>query len=732
MSDTLTPAKSANTTTPRDTHVEVMHTAGESILLYRPEDNALIALYPDEWRDCRQEARENRVVIEELQKANKAVTEQSLAVQDLLRQPNAPKARLVQAQNDLDKALETQVEKGEAAKKRIETITDQKTDSGRLVELLPLVSKRTEKKVPPIYVSAKRLKAALADKRIYLVNGEAERTKPPKEKLFNGAKFNVKEARNRFVGHVQDQAKFEKKWKLAPDDADEYSIILTEWAKVMGTTVTAWLERGKNDIAQGILKGVNSDPNSPDRVIEVKPEAQFMRWAGGAGLEANFLPFQGNLFDKRDKTLTQKAKRLANAAQFDVKANADASFSIAEAKIETSLYLPHAAGWNLKTGDSDQSLNLGYFRLRGDLKLYAMAGASIALEAGAAVMVTAGKQGLRGTPKGKKGVKAKVGANGEVKVFAGLKEGVDLAGALQWLNPEGLTNPSSPKKVDINKALAEYVDMATVKAEAAAIQGLSASAGFECNYINGDFVIAAKASSCLGLGDEGNVGAKVCVNEIAQFLMFLSHQLKHVDYKKIAHIFKEVAFLAANQILFLHMALNQNIERFVGKTIQSLSNSYQETIRDIGYNGRNILKNLEKGFQQGWGWYAYMPPEARGALIASISRVMQIPENIKNYDLKNLAAFSVNELLLTTQTSRHLEKTLQRITFDMQSRTDNSHGINIIDAIVKDTKFEGCLYRCEAKLAAASPLLGRPFMKNDEPDFIISNFPLHSSSHMLA
>lgn len=732
MSETLTPAKSAPTTTPRDTHVEVKHTTGEGVLLYRPEDNALIALYPDEWRDCRQEAHENKVVIEELQKANKAVTEQSLAVQELLRQPNAPKAQLVQAQRDLDKALETQVEKGEAAKKRIESITDQRTDSGRLVELLPLVSKRTEKKFPPIYISAKRLKAALADKRIYLVNGEAERVKPPKEKLFNGAKFNVKEARNRFVGHVQDQAKFEKKWKLAPDDADEYSVVLTEWAKVMGTSVTAWLERGKNDIAQGILKGVNSDPNSPDRIIEVKPEAQFMRWAGGAGLEANFLPFQGNLFDKRDKTVMQKAKRLASAAQFDVKANANASFSIAEGKIETSLYLPHAAGWNLKSGDSDQSLNLGYFRLRGDLKLYAMAGASIALEAGAAVMVTGAKQGLKGTPKRKSGINAKVGADGELKVFAGLKEGVELAGALQWLNPEGIINPNGPKKADINNALAEYVDMANVEIEGAVIQGLSASAGFECTYKNGDFVIAANAGACLGLGSEGNIGAKVCAKEIAQFIMFVAHQLKHADYKKLLHIFKDVAFLAVNNMMYLNVVANREIEKLVGKSIDILEISYADITNEVRNNGAKLLRSMERKFKDGWGWHAYMPPEARGAVIASIAQIVQNPANIGNRELKRLAAFSINELLSTTQTSRHLDNTLERVTFDMSAKTSSYHGIKVVDSILQDTQFAGCLYQCEAKLATASPILGRPFMRNDEPDFLISNFPLHSTSYMLS
>nr|WP_314543773.1 hypothetical protein [uncultured Massilia sp.] len=730
MSETLTPAKSAPTTTPRNTHVEVTHSTGEGVYLYRPEDNALIALYPDEWRDCRQEAHENKVVIEELQKAKKSVNEQSQALQELLRQPNAAKQQLAQAQQDLDKALEVQAEKSDAAKKRIEPITDQKTDPGKIVELLPLTLKRTETSKAPIYISAKRLQAALADKRIYLINGEAERAKPNKEKLFNGAALNVKEAKRRLVGHVQDQVKFEKKWKLAPEGADQYAGILTEWAEVMGTTATACLERGAKDITEGILKGVNSDPDSPQRMIDIKPEAQFMRWAGGAGLEANFKPAQGNMFVGRDKTAAQKAKRVGSAAQGNLNANIDLSFAIGEAKIETSVYLPHAAGWNLKPGHSDLSLNFGYFRLRGDVKLYAMAGASIALEASASLMVSGGKQTLKGTTKHKAGVNAKVGVKAEAKVFAGLKEGIALSGTLQWLNPEGFTDANGPKKVDINKVLAEYVDMAKLGIDAAIIQGLSASRGFECEYRNGKFVIAAKASSCLGLGGEGNFAAEVNAAEIGQFLMFVAHQLKQADYKKLAFLIGQSSFFLLNQMLYLHVAAGKKITDFVGQNSLKIRMTYDAATSSIGQRGVESIKKLEKQLKTGWGWYAYMPPEARGALISSIANIVNAPENIKNLDLRKIAAFSVNELIATIQTQGHFVNTMDRVTTVIGEKTDRNQSIKTIESIVKNTPFDGCINRCETGIKKSSPLLGRPFLRNDEAEFTFSKFPLHHINYI--
>jgi hypothetical protein len=465
--------------------------------------------------------------------------------------------------------------KSDAAKKRIEVITNQRSDPNKLVELLPLTLNRIEgKSKTPIYVPAHHLKKALADRRIYLVEGEAERKKRPEEKLYDGKNVNVKEIRKRIASQVVDKARFEKKWKLAPADADKYGGILTDWARVMGTTATACLERAQKELAEGIVGADQANQNNAQRKVDLKSEAQFLRWSAGAGAEANFKLLQGDADDPRDRNALQRAKRVARSAQSNIKANAEASFAIGEARIDTTLYLPHAAGWNLRTGDTSQSLNLGYFRMRSDLALYALAGASIALEAEAALMLTGHRQGLRGVPKKRNTASARVGASGEAKVFAGVKEGLEFSGALQWMNPEGFIDPKGPKKVDVNKAIAQYVDMASVGVDAALIQGLAAAAGFECEYREGNFVIAAHASKCIGLGGEGKIAAKVGVAQISQFLMFLAHQLKQADYKKLAFLICEESFYILNKIFYLNLLVGNKIEDFVGKQAGSIKTIY--------------------------------------------------------------------------------------------------------------------------------------------------------------
>lgn len=733
MSETFTAVKSTPTTTPRETYIEVPHTLTEGVLVYRPGDNSFIALYPDEWLMCRADGHQNKTAIEELQEANRDVTAKSLLLQELLEQPNAAKADIAQARKDLDTALNTLSQKSDAAKARVEALGSMEVDPGKLIELVPLTMKRIEGRTrTPIYVNVDRLRGALSDRRVYMVEGSAERKKQPREKLFNGTSLNTTEIRNRILNQVQDKAKFSKKWKLAPNDADKFSGILTDWAKVMGADATAWLERSQKEIIEGFVRTETSDPNNPYRNIDMKPEAQFLRWSAGAGAEATFMPFQGNLHNARDRNWKQRFKRGLKSAQFSVKANAEASFSVGEAKVDTTLYLPHAAGWHLDSNLGGQPLDFGYFRMRGDLTLSAVAGASVALEAGAALMVTAHKQGIRGTPRSQSGATAKVGASGKVDVFAGLKESIDLAGALQWLSPEGLIDPAGPKKPDPSKAIAAYADVAKVSVGVSAIQGLAATLGFECAYRDRKFVIAAKAGACLGFGGSGSVACEVGSAQIGQFFMCICHQLKQADYRKLGAMMEDLAFKTFNLIFYLHVLTGEKLESFVGFEVTRLKVLYAEALDAMKQNGQQMIKRIEEQLKPGWGWYSYMPPESRGALIKSIGDVLMQPPFSADHDLRYAAAFSVYELLSTTQSSGHLANTLDRINVSLGDEADRNGGIQLINSIVEGTKFSGCVDRCAMQMAKAEPLLGRVFLRNDEPEFQLAQFPLQHPGYAAA
>ena len=552
------------------------------------------------------------------------------------------------------------------------------------------------------------------------------------DKLFNGAALNTNEIKRRIANQVVDQTKFGKKWKLKPKDGDEFTgQLFRTWSKAMGASAKSFLERKQEEIAEGVFKEISHDPKDAHRQIDLKAEAQLMRWAAGAGLEANCLPFQGNVFDKRDKDWTSRAKRAAKAAQFNIKANAEASFALGEAKVETIGYYPHFAGWHLMPAGAGVAIDLGHYRFRGDMALYAVAGASVALEASVALMVTANKQGLRGVPKDKKAVKAKVNASGEAKIFAGLKEGIDLEGALQWLNPEGFIDDKSPKRKDPKNTWGEYVNIASVGAGVAAIQGLAANLGVEVGYSNGNFVIAAKAGACLGLGGSGNVAGKVGVDQIGQMFMCVAHQLKQADYTKLKELMDEPIFKALNQVMYMVVAGQTTLADFVRHAERRLKDAtavgeyYDDAVDAIAGQGAAFIRRLEQSLKSKWGWFAYMPPESRGAILASLSSTMNRADLAYDTDLRYSAAFCVNELIRTAQTESHLANTLDRLTTNIGDVPGRGSGLASIMAMVSGSQFAGCIALTETQLAKASPVMHRPFMRNDEPEFQVAMLPLH-------
>jgi hypothetical protein len=727
MTQIFSPVKSTPTTVPNDTHIEVVQTMGSVVLVYRPDENAFIAMYPEEWMGARAEGHKNMTAIEELQAANRDVTDKSLQLQALRQQPNAAKADIARAKDALDKAIDIMTKKSEAAKTCVEAIDNQATDANKMVELVPLTMKRLTRSTVPVYVSASHLRTALREHRVYMVDGSAERQRPPKEKLISSSGVNFAELGKRFTNQVQDQTKFEKKWKLAPEDGDCYGGILTEWAKVMGASATSFLERTQQQIAERLVGADKLRPDDPHRNIDLKSEAQFMRWSAGAGAAAVFMPFQGSLHDPRDHTWKDKLKRAGKSAQFSVKANAEASFAVGEAKIETAAYLPHAAGWHLAA----QAFDLGYFRLRADLKLYAMAGASVALETDVALMVTGERQALVGTSSSRRVATATAGAKGEVKVFAGLKEGVDLKGAVQWLNPEGFRDMTSPEKVDPNKVIAEYVDVASVNCGASLIQGLAVTLGFECNYRGGKFVVAANAGACLGLGGSGNVAGEVSLEQIGQFFMCIAYQLKQADYKKISALMSEEAFIIYNKIFYMVVTEGKKFKDFVGVKTEDLLRDYEQSIQSIKDKKDGFIMELYNRMLPRWGAYAYMPPEARSIVIAAVADVMAERENLYNTELHGRAAYVVNELLSTTQSHGHFYNTLDRVNLVMGVQTGRQQGIQLINSIVTNTTFANCINRCEAELAMVLPLQGRPFLRNDTPDIYLAKFPLQHPASLV-
>ncbi|MET0320468.1 MAG: hypothetical protein ABW069_07095, partial [Duganella sp.] len=76
------PHASSVTTVPSDTFTDAKVTPGEGELVYWPEQNAFLALYPFEFLELHFEADEHSKKIAALQEANKKVTEAAVAMRE--------------------------------------------------------------------------------------------------------------------------------------------------------------------------------------------------------------------------------------------------------------------------------------------------------------------------------------------------------------------------------------------------------------------------------------------------------------------------------------------------------------------------------------------------------------------------------------------------------------------------------------------------------------------------
>lgn len=214
---------------------------------------------------------------------------------------------------------------------------------------------------------------------------------------------------------------------------------------------------------------------------------------------------------------------------------------------------------------------------------------------------------------------------------------------------------------------------------------------------------------------------------MGQFIMCLAHQFKQADYIRLTDLMKPPIFNALNQIMFLLQSNNHTLrdvfKSAIGRNLRDINEAYDEAVNGLRLKGKRFILDLEKKLKKKWGWYAYMPPESRGAMIATLIEIVNDPRHAQDYEIKQIAAFCVNELLATSQSVRHLDNTLDRITVAIGEKNNRDTGVSLIENLMEDSSFASGLQRAQKQVAAASPMIHRPFMRNDESDFIVAQLP---------
>ncbi|UUM31659.1 LysM peptidoglycan-binding domain-containing protein [Vibrio japonicus] len=249
-------------------------------------------------------------------------------------------------------------------------------------------------------------------------------------------------------------------------------------------------------------------------IFAVSAEAQLFRWGAQATAVSDFEPAKGRI---------------------DLGIGTDASVSLAEAKAEAKLYLPHEKGFaaqlNYRDANGENATySFGCFRLNGTVSIGCFIGAAVEGEGKAGKSAKQNENGesvgvlftprinLAKSPKGQVGFKA--------QGFAGGNVSGQVLGGIEWQAPEG------EKPVSFN-ALAQISVAANIGA------GAGFGADFQLSLTDGKFYLMCSGQLIWGVGGGGGFGVLIDGEQLWELTLILLKALQYVDYRYLNNISEE-------------------------------------------------------------------------------------------------------------------------------------------------------------------------------------------------
>ena len=492
-------------------------------------------------------------------------------------------------------------------------------------------------------------KAQLDQTLVPLVNGAAESTELLEFVRFRGRKYTYVDSRkmkNHWRSYKLEAGNrrrvlkgvgenkyfdFEELKKTLRQPKVEYSWDLVE---PYHTTLGDWA-RSMNRSLEETFAFEDTDP---ERRFDRQRQAQLMRYTHGASLKGSL-----------------------NAAErtFGLNAQADVTLALAEARVDLNGYWPRAAGHPLQFGYTVQrgplagqrkEFDCGHVRLKAQAAITGFAGASLQVSADVHFELKDGKVLMRGATKNDK---VKKGANDEAvqaqaEAFAGLRGGAELTGSAEWQNPE---------ETHDWKAFAEIGYKGTVAA------GAGGKADFYIIYYQGKFIIRAEAYAVWGFGGGGGFLFTINADTIAEFCMFVYHQLKNKDFNFLEFMSSR-AFEYFDTLRSYVLLVGEKMEAAYEEGEEHLKNmtlAVQSAIRKLQdvQNNRQAAQDKAQRIVDNPDLVLFLPPEGKGRLIRALC-VRQWPAPLK----AELQEDAIIAILKTLQTHNEYKEVMEHLTFD--------------------------------------------------------------------
>ncbi|WP_417884463.1 hypothetical protein [Vibrio rumoiensis] len=400
-----------------------------------------------------------------------------------------------------------------------------------------------------------------------------------------------------------DPQKFKKKLQesLRQDLFKNKDIPKTLKANIAQWNVEGW--NWKEWEAHGYIN--NSDGQT---VFAVSSSAKLFRWAAQASADSKL--------------------ELQDGVSADIGVGTNASFSLAEAAVKTTAYVPYKKGWDLSLTYQNENkeecrYSFGRFRFSAAIELSAFLGVTASGNAGAtattdtkvenpnpgtdiiiAPNVSIGSQdATKTTPGGNIGVKA--------EGFAGAQLGGQVTGAVEWLDPD-----DAPKL--------DFAALAQVTAEGNVAFGAGAGVDFQLALLNEKFYLHCSAQVVWGPGAKGGFATEIDGGKLFDLFIVIAKGLQYVDYRQLKNIespvyeyFKNSTYVAFASEFF--ESPDEALSSYFNKGVRFVNNFFIES-RKLREDALRIADNVLNDNSQVWEKYdqSLLFPETIGMMLNTL------------------------------------------------------------------------------------------------------------------
>jgi len=269
------------------------------------------------------------------------------------------------------------------------------------------------------------------------------------------------------------------------------------------------------------------------------------------------------------------------------------TFGKVRGKLETSLY-----AW--LGGSASVQGYLGFFKMEEEEKMAAVPA-----------------QAVRSYGGDRSGTAA--GLDAGISAFAGMEAGGGIACFLEWFNPDKKQQLREEGK-PVDQA---WAAVAEAKGKVASNLGLGFSANLAIGIVDGQLRVVAAARLVYGEGATGKVELKVNAKTITNFVGYVYHSLRDVDYRNLT-------FIQPRAFKFLTSVVAKSVHEGVDLTEMATTRALREA-RDWWDNQKQNLAEKSKRVEVATGLAKRIlkdpkqfalkatTPEAKGRLLAILT-----------------------------------------------------------------------------------------------------------------